>query len=76
MDRKNAMGGNVVFDKVCCRVSYGMLCKEKYKPQKHVGEDIIHDPRDDTKWALNQIDWFVDQVSPLGPSCTCQTELY
>jgi len=62
MDRKEANRGNIVFDERCCRVSYGMVCRELYNPVTHMGEDIYYDPIDKKKWALHQIDWFVEQV--------------
>jgi hypothetical protein len=63
MDRIQMIGRNVlVFDKRCCRLSYGMICRELYDETRHVGEDITRDPRDGKKWAVNQIDWFVVQV--------------
>jgi hypothetical protein len=52
-----------VFDELCCRVSYGMICKELYNPVNHMGEPTAYDPRDRQTYALNQIDWFVKQAS-------------
>lgn len=63
MDRKEANRGNVVFDERCCRASYGMLCRQLYNPITHIGEEVYFDPRDRRKWAIRQIDWFVEQVS-------------
>jgi hypothetical protein len=51
-----------VFDELCCRVNYGMVCRELYNPVIHIGEDTQYDPRDRKTWALNQIDWFIEQV--------------
>lgn len=63
MDRIQVISrGSVVFKERCCRLSYGMVCRELYDEARHVGEDITQDPRDRKKWAVNQIDWFVVQV--------------
>ena len=67
MDRIQAIGrGNIVFKERCCRVSYGVRCREKYDPDKnkaHVGQKVNRDPRDGIMYVDDQIDWFVKQVS-------------
>ena len=67
MDRIQAIGrGNIVFKERCCRVSYGVRCREKYDPEKnkaHVGQQVKRDPRDGVMYVDDQIDWFVKQVS-------------
>ncbi len=64
MDRIQRISrGHIVYRERCCRVSYGMICRELYNEAKHLGEDVTYDPRDGRKWAINQIDWFVIQVS-------------
>ncbi len=68
MDRIQAISrGSVVFKERCCRLSYGMICRELYNEAKHIGEEVTHDPRDRQRWAVNQIDWFVVQVSKRRP---------
>ena len=55
--------GSVVFKERCCRVSYGMKCREEWNPSnpKHIGQKVTLDSRDGKKWVENQIDWFVKQ---------------
>lgn len=66
MDRIQTIGrGNMIFKERCCRVSYGVRCREEYQPEKnkaHVGQKVVEDPRDGKKYVENQIDWFVKQV--------------
>ena len=67
MDRIQTIGrGNVVFKERCCRVSYGVRCRQEYQPDKyksHVGQKVVEDPLDRKRYVENQIDWFVKQVS-------------
>ena len=65
MDRTQTISrGDDIFRERCCRLSYGVLVLEEYKPDdpKHFGQTITVDPRDGKKWVENQIDWFVKQV--------------
>lgn len=67
MDRIQTIGrGNMIFKERCCRVSYGVRCREEYQPDKnkaHVGQHVVLDSRDGKKYVENQIDWFVKQVN-------------
>lgn len=66
MDRIQAISrGNVIFKERCCRVSYGVRCRDRYddKNKAHVGQKVVRDPRDGLTYVENQIDWFVKQVS-------------
>lgn len=66
MDRIQSLShGNEIFAERCCRLSYGIICKEKYNPglQRHVGRPIVKDPWDGNTWVENQIVWFIKQVS-------------
>lgn len=67
MDRVQTIGrGNMIFKERCCRVSYGVRCREEYRPDKnpaHVGQKVVRDLRDGKEYVENQIDWFVKQVS-------------
>ena len=67
MDRIQAISrGNMIFKERCCRVSYGVRCREAYQPEKnktHLGQKVVRDPRDGKLYVENQIDWFVKQVS-------------
>lgn len=51
-----------VFSERCSRISYGIVVRALYNPVDHLGEDIVIDPRDKTKWAERQIHWLVKQV--------------
>lgn len=51
-----------VFSERCSRTSYGIVVRALYNPVDHLGEDIVIDPRDKTKWAERQIHWLVKQV--------------
>lgn len=66
MDRIQTIGrGNMIFKERCCRVSYGVRCREEYQPEKnkaHIGQRVVSDPRDGKRYVENQIDWFVKQV--------------
>lgn len=52
----------LVFPKRRCRTSYGIVVREVYDPSRHIGEDVIRDPRDGQQWAERQIHWFIKQV--------------
>ena len=54
--------GNGVFQERCCRNSYGVVVRVPYDPIAHMGEDVVIDPRDNSKWAERQIDWIIKQV--------------
>lgn len=53
----------MVYKQLCCRNSYGILCRQEYDPSIHLGEDVTIDPRDGKKWAERQINWVILQVS-------------
>lgn len=45
------------------RASYGVLCRQSYSPEYHVGADVEMDQYNKKqKWALNQIDWLIKKV--------------
>ncbi|KXT18312.1 hypothetical protein AC579_958 [Pseudocercospora musae] len=55
-------GGAEIYGKKCAPVSFGILCRERYDPQKHIMDDVIGDEyQPDVKWALNQISWIIRQ---------------
>ncbi|KAJ8071465.1 hypothetical protein OCU04_001785 [Sclerotinia nivalis] len=42
------------------RASYGVLCRQEYDPEIHVGEPVVIDPLNKKqKWATMQIDWII-----------------
>ena len=47
----------------CARVNYGVVVNQKYDPEKHQKHVVYKDPRDGKKWALNQIEWLIKEVS-------------
>ena len=70
LDRVQQIRENrVVYKERFCRQSYGIIVRAEYDPRLHYGEPTFVDPRDNKKFALNQIDWFIKQVS-----CSCYTE--
>ena len=50
------------------RLSYGVVCDQVYREDKHVGENIRRDPRDGQRWATAQIEWIIKQGDkvPIG----------
>ena len=63
MERKQMLHrGRGVYDERCCRLSYGVVCRELYDPIKHMGEKTVVDPLDKRKWAQEQIDWLIKEV--------------
>ncbi|KAE8141241.1 hypothetical protein BDV38DRAFT_237622 [Aspergillus pseudotamarii] len=57
--------GVVTFGSRCAPVSYGIMCDKLYDPNKHVGEPVRLDPRDNNMFAVDQIDWLIIQGSPI-----------
>ncbi|KAM0795114.1 hypothetical protein BDR22DRAFT_814045 [Usnea florida] len=56
--------GALVFNERCCRLSYGILCREEYDPEhnpSHTGQSVFKSPHDGKIWVEGQIDWFVRQ---------------
>ena len=45
------------------RLSYGVVCDQVYKEEKHIGEHVVRDPRDGKRWAKAQIEWIIKQAS-------------
>ena len=65
MDRIQAVSSkSPVFQERCCRLSYGVRCREEHNPEniRHLGQAVTIDPRDNKKYVENQIDWFIKQV--------------
>ena len=57
--------GAMVFKGRCCRLSYGVLCREEYDPNDnptHIGQRILQSPLDGKYWVEGQIDWLLKQV--------------
>ena len=57
--------GTGVYRDRCCRVSFGVVCREEYDEIKHRGEKVTTDPLDKSRWAEDQVDWFIKQVGHL-----------
>ena len=55
--------GTGVYQDRCCRISFGVVCREEYDEVRHRGEKVTTDPLDKSRWAEDQIDWFIKQVS-------------
>ncbi|KAI9738416.1 MAG: hypothetical protein M1834_008919 [Cirrosporium novae-zelandiae] len=62
----------VVFDERCSRMSYGVICREPYDRLRHIGDDVICDPRDRKMWANDQIDWFIKQGQSISIHGICK----
>ena len=65
MDRVQAVNfKSPVFQERCCRLSYGIRCRELHDPVNisHLGKAVTIDPRDKKRYVENQIDWFIKQV--------------
>ena len=57
--------GAMVFKERCCRLSYGVLCREEYDPNNnptHIGQRVLKSPLDGKYWVEGQIDWLLKQV--------------
>ncbi|KAK3117675.1 hypothetical protein LTR53_000703 [Teratosphaeriaceae sp. CCFEE 6253] len=54
-------GGPEIYSWRCSPISYGVLCRELYDPEKHQGETVVHDPYDRKRWAERQINWLIKQ---------------
>lgn len=55
--------GRNVYQGRRCRTSFGVVVDKPYNEHKHRGEPVHIDPFDKKKWAENQIDWLILQVS-------------
>lgn len=64
LDRAQQIKENrAVYQERFCRNSYGVVVRAEYDPKIHHGEPTVVDPMDKKTWVLNQIDWFIKQVS-------------
>jgi hypothetical protein len=58
-----------MFGSRCSPISYGIVCDLIYDADKHLGEPVRRDPRDNRLYAVDQIEWIVLQVhTPSTPS--------
>jgi hypothetical protein len=57
------------------RLSYGVVCDQLYKEEKHAGENVFTDARDGKRWARFQIEWIIKQVCLLQALSTPQWSL-
>lgn len=54
-------------DKSRARASYGVLCRQLYDPNIHVGAEVVLDQYNKKqKWAIMMIDWLIKKVN--GPT--------
>ena len=62
MDRIQTLSkGMAIYTGKCCRVSYGVLCRQPYDKIAHRGERVTKDSIDGLVWAEDQIDWLVKE---------------
>ena len=54
---------NDVLPRLCSPVSFGILTREPYDPQRHRGDEVRQDPFDKKLWAEGQINWVLKRVS-------------
>jgi hypothetical protein len=40
-----------------------LVVNQPYNPMKHVGEQVVKDPRDKKKWAIGQVEWLIQEAS-------------
>ncbi|KAL2855677.1 hypothetical protein BJX68DRAFT_264031 [Aspergillus pseudodeflectus] len=57
--------GVVMFGSRCSPISYGIVCDLIYDADKHLGEPVRRDPRDNRLYAVDQIEWIVLQGIPV-----------
>ncbi|KAL2847805.1 hypothetical protein BJY01DRAFT_234186 [Aspergillus pseudoustus] len=57
--------GVVMFGSRCSPISYGIVCDLIYDADKHLGEPVRQDPRDNRLYAIDQIEWIVLQGKPV-----------
>ena len=64
MDRKQRLvSGTAALKTRIARASYGVLCRQLYDPNYHIGADVDYDVYNKSqKWALNQIEWLIRKV--------------
>ncbi|KAL8726553.1 MAG: hypothetical protein Q9181_006007 [Wetmoreana brouardii] len=58
--------GNAVLKSRTSPASYGVLCKEPYDPEKHLGMELERDPLDGKMYAIDVIHWFVKKGDPVS----------
>ena len=58
---QSTRGGPDIYAHRCCPVSFGIVCRELYNPEKHQGEIVVLDPYDKQRWAERQINWIIKQ---------------
>ncbi|RSL74686.1 hypothetical protein CEP51_011497 [Fusarium floridanum] len=69
--RRIDTGDMPVLANYIARASYGVVVREPYSSDRHVGEQLEHDQFDpDETWAVNQIEWIIrkgDTINPTAP---------
>lgn len=64
-DHKQKMetGNMPVLATYIARASYGVVVREPYSPDRHIGEQLEQDQFDPNQtWAVNQIEWIIRKV--------------
>jgi hypothetical protein len=64
MDRRQRLvTGTAALKTRIARASYGVLCRQIYNPNYHIGADVDYDVYNKSqKWALYQIEWLIRKV--------------
>ncbi|KAI1393154.1 uncharacterized protein F4822DRAFT_383686 [Hypoxylon trugodes] len=55
------------------RASYGVVCKTKYNPAIHMGEEIKTDSFDGEQYVMSQIDWLIRKGDPVSTDIPIST---
>ncbi|KAF2166097.1 hypothetical protein M409DRAFT_55439 [Zasmidium cellare ATCC 36951] len=58
--------GHSVLGWRCCRASYGVICRELYDKQKHVGRPTYVDVQDSKLYVDNCVEWFITKGTPMS----------
>ncbi|CAG7557804.1 unnamed protein product [Fusarium equiseti] len=73
-NQKLETGDMPVLATYVARSSYGVVCRQKYDPTRHMGERLVDDKFDlSLQWADDQIDWLIrkgDNIDPTKPIMT------
>ncbi|UPK98335.1 hypothetical protein LCI18_009270 [Fusarium solani-melongenae] len=69
--QKMETGNMPVLATYIARASYGVVVREPYSPDRHIGEQLEQDQFDPNQtWAVNQIEWVIrkgDTIDPTAP---------
>ncbi|KAL2684520.1 hypothetical protein Neosp_005598 [[Neocosmospora] mangrovei] len=78
--QKMETGNMPVLATYIARASYGVVVREPYSPDRHIGEQLEQDRFDTNQtWAINQIEWvirkFIRRLSPGQTAASFNTQI-